>query len=712
MDEKQTILVVDDAPESLDLLSLVLSKAGYAVQLAESGEKALQLIAISQPDLILLDIQLLGIDGLEVCQRLKASTLTSSIPVILISGHSDFEKRIAGLNLGAADYINKPFQMEELRIRIKLQLSLRSNSLLLTQQAESLREANQKLQQEIERRQSAEDELCKIIDRSERSRLALLSVLEDQKIVEAKKHSLLNVVQQEKCRLEALINSIADEVWFTDCNGKFTLVNSVAKREFNLGGGEFDALSLVKNLEILRSDGTPRPDEEVPVLRAIAGEVVRNLEEIVRTPATGELRYRLVNSNPVRDETGQIIGAVSVVRDITEARHNEEKQRQLEGQVRQSQKLEAIGQLSSGVAHDFNNLLGGIMGNTELLLMEAAPGSSQIRHLESIVASCKRASTLTRQLLTFARKAPAEIRQIAVNEVIRQVVSIFGRTIDRRIEIVTELSGTPLFLEGDQSLLENALLNLSINARDAMPDGGQVIFSTSSISLNTASVIGLVEIPEGMYVKISIEDTGSGIPKEVQTHIFEPFFTTKDLGKGTGLGLASVYGCVKQHNGFITLDSVVGRGTRFDIFLPLVNPSENHKELEVAELVHGHGTLLVIDDENVYHSILKEMFEMLGYEVVCYYDGITALKYYKEHYSTVDVIILDINMPKMNGAECYIQLKDINPDVQVIVASGYGDNDSNTVLLSEGVEAFVQKPFKISELSVKVAELTKKRKHI
>jgi PAS domain S-box-containing protein len=711
MDEKQTILVVDDASESLELLSLVLSKAGYIVQLADSGEKALQMIVTSQPDLILLDIQLQGIDGLEVCQRLKSSRITSDIPVILISGHSDFEKRIAGLNLGAADYINKPFQMEELRIRIKLQLSLRSNSILLTQQTESLREANLKLQLEIERRQNAEDELCKIIDRSERSRLALLSVLEDQKIVEAKKHTLLNAVQQEKCRLEALINSIADEVWFTDRNGKFTLTNPVAQKAFNLGSGEIDALLLAMSLEIFRPDGTPRPAEEAPVLRAIAGEVVKNFEEIVRTPATGELRYRLVNSNPVRDETGHIIGAISVVRDITEARHNQEKQRQLEEQVRQSQKLEAIGQLSSGVAHDFNNLLGGILGNTELLLMEMPPGSSQIYHLESIVTSCKRASTLTRQLLTFARKAPAEIRSIAVNEVIRQVVSIFGRTIDRRIEIVTELSVTPLYLEGDQSLLENALLNIAINARDAMPDGGQVIFSTKSIYLTAGTVCGSVEIPEGSYVRISVEDTGSGIPKDVLIHIFEPFFTTKELGKGTGLGLASVYGCVKQHNGYITLDSVVGRGTRFDIYIPLIEPPENKLELEVTELIHGHGLILVIDDENVYHSVLKEIFEILGYSVICYYDGLRALEYYKEHYSTVDVIILDINMPKMNGVECYSKLKAINPDVQVIVASGYGDNDANAALLSEGVMAFVLKPFKISELSAKVAELTSKRKH-
>ncbi|NLD93432.1 MAG: response regulator [Fibrobacter sp.] len=712
MGEKQTILVVDDAPESLTLLSLVLSKAGYAVQLADSGEKALQLISYCQPNLVLLDIQLHGIDGLEVLKRLKAATLTSEIPVILISGHTDFEKRITGLNLGAADYITKPFEMEELRIRIKLQLSLRNNAIVLTQQTESLRETNQKLQQEIERRQSAEDELCKIIGRSERSRLALLSVLEDQKITEAKKQVLLNVVQQEKCRLEALINSTTDEVWFTDCNGLFTLANQVAKKEFNLRNDNIDTLSLAKSVEILRPDGTPRPAQEAPVLRAIAGELVRNFEEIVRTPATGELRHRLVNSNPVRDETGKIIGAVSVVRDITEVRRKEEKQRQLEIQVRQSQKLEAIGQLSSGVAHDFNNLLGGILGNTELLLMEIAPGSSQRHHLESIVASCKRASTLTRQLLTFARKAPAEIRPIAVNEVIRQVVSIFGRTIDRRIEIVTELSAAPLFLEGDQSLLENALLNIAINARDAMPDGGQVIFSTNSIFLDKASIAGTVDNPEGVYVKITVEDTGTGIPKDVLSHIFEPFFTTKELGKGTGLGLASVYGCVKQHNGYITLDSLVGRGTRFDIYLPLINPPENREEQEVTELVHGHGTLLVIDDENVYHSILKEMFEMLGYEVLCYYDGITALEYYREHFATVDGIILDINMPKMNGVECYIKLKAINPDVQVIVASGYGDNDANTVLLSEGVMAFVQKPFKISELSAKVAELIAKKNHI
>jgi two-component system cell cycle sensor histidine kinase/response regulator CckA len=711
MDEKPIILVVDDAPEALEVLSLILANAGYAVQLADSGEKALELIAICQPDLILLDIQLQGIDGLEVCRLLKASSTTADIPVVLISGFTDSGKRVEGLQIGASDYINKPYQMEELRSRIKLQLSLRTNSMLLQKQTNKLREANQKLQLEIERRQKAEDELRQIIDRSERSRLVLLSVLEDQKIVETKKHALLNAVELEKNRLETLINGISDEVWFTDCNGKFTLANPVAKREYNLHSEAIDVQSLLKRLEIFKPDGSPQPVEEAPALKALTGEIIRNHEEILRTASTGELRYRLVNSNPVRDETGQITGAVTVVRDITDARHNEEKQRQLEEQVRQSQKLDAIGQLSSGIAHDFNNLLGGILGNTELLLM-GTPGSEQIPHLESIVASCKRASTLTRQLLTFARRAPVEKRPIAACEIIRQVVSIFGRTIDRRIEIVTELPDTPLYLEGDQGLLESALLNIAINARDAMPEGGTVVFSAHRISLDTSRAIGAVEIPEGTYVRISVKDSGKGIPQEIQSRIFEPFFTTKEKGKGTGLGLASVYGCIMQHNGYIILDSASGRGTTFDLYLPLVAPPEHSDEQEDAEPIRGHGTILVIDDEAVYHRVLKEIFEMLGYEVVCYFDGISALNYYREYYSVIDVVILDINMPKMNGIECYIHLKKINAGVQVIVASGYSDYDANCVLKSEGVVTFVQKPFKISELSIKVAEMIKKKNKI
>ena len=262
---------------------------------------------------------------------------------------------------------------------------------------------------------------------------------------------------------------------------------------------------------------------------------------------------------------GSKIFAITVERDITERKRLEKEKEQLQAQFNQSQKLEAIGQLSSGVAHDFNNLLGAIMGHAELLKMNLNPESSLLRHSEVIISSCQKAADLTKQLLTFARKAPIELQKIDLNAVIKQAIGLMERTIDHRVEIVVNLQEQPAFILGDRNLLENALLNIAINARDAMPEGGSLCITSESAGLNEADCKNChLEVKEGRYVKVSIADTGTGMSKAIKDRIFEPFFTTKEAGKGTGLGLASVYGCVKQHNGHITVASQEWIGTRFD----------------------------------------------------------------------------------------------------------------------------------------------------
>jgi two-component system cell cycle sensor histidine kinase/response regulator CckA len=381
--------------------------------------------------------------------------------------------------------------------------------------------------------------------------------------------------------------------------------------------------------------------------------------------------------------------------DITERKQAEEERRKLEDQLRQSQKLESIGQLSSGVAHDFNNLLGGIMGHAELLKMELNPESPLLRHPEVIISSCVKAADLTRQLLTFARKAPVELQKIDLNAFLKQVVGLMDRTIDRRIEIVTELQEQAAYISGDRNLLENALLNIAINARDAMPGGGHLCITLKTVDLNkTVLADEHFEVVEGPYAGISIADTGTGMSKEIKERIFEPFFTTKEVGKGTGLGLASVYGCVKQHNGYITVKSQVGKGTQFDLYFPIASSTAPVSSPKGEVLMRGKGTLLVVDDEPVYHEILTEIFTGLGYTVHCCANGVDAVDYYREHASAIHVVILDMNMPKMNGLRCFKHLKEINPGVQVVISSGYGDNSDRAALQKEGVRAFVQKPYK------------------
>lgn len=569
MSDKQTILAVDDSSDSLALLVKILTSEGFDVRPADSGELALAALEGGLPDLILLDVRMKGMDGLEVCRRLKAAEKTRNIPVILISGFADVKEWVAGLQQGAADYISKPFQKEELLARVKTQLTISKTRTMFEQQTAELKTVNAQLQGEIVKRTVVEADLRNNLQRAERSRLALLNVLEDQK-------------------------------------------------------------------------------------------------------------------------------------------RSEEQRKKLEEELRQSQKLESIGQLSSGVAHDFNNLLGGIMGNAELLQMNMPAGSPLLRHPESIISACQKAAALTRQLLSFARKAPVEMQKLDARTVVRQVVDIMERTVDRRIEIAVDTGNDPLFILGDRNQLENAILNIAINARDAMPDGGRILLKAEKTDINQFMKSGnLIEIKDGAYVKLAISDTGTGISEEIRDRIFEPFFTTKEVGKGTGLGLASVYGCVKQHNGYITVDSIIGQGTRFDIYFPLVPETVLvEKDPETGPVIHGKGTLLVIDDEKVYHDVLTQIFCSLGYTVTCYAEGVEALSFYRDNSAKVDVVILDMNMPRMSGLQCFRHLKEINSSVRVIVATGYGNNSDLQAMKNEGVCEIVQKPFRTAELAKKISELT------
>ena len=281
------------------------------------------------------------------------------------------------------------------------------------------------------------------------------------------------------------------------------------------------------------------------------------------------------------------------------------------------------------------------------------------------------------------------------------------RTIDRRIEIAVNVQKEPAFISGDLNQLENTLLNIAINARDAMPEGGRLSITSETVDLDEDALANEhFKVVKGPYIRIIVEDTGTGMSKAIKDRIFEPFFTTKEVGKGTGLGLASVYGCVKQHNGYITVDSHLGIGTQFNIYLPVIKstgPIESVKD-EVA-LDPGKGDLLVVDDETVFREILKEIFDDLGYTVHCCTDGSEAVAFYREHRSTNQVVILDMNMPKMNGLQCFRRLKEINANVKVIISSGYGENNDRATMQSEGVLAFVQKPYRAADLAKKIKEL-------
>jgi PAS domain S-box-containing protein len=403
-------------------------------------------------------------------------------------------------------------------------------------------------------------------------------------------------------------------------------------------------------------------------------------------------------NTPLIDAQGQVIGTASFVMDVTD-------HLKLEAQLRQAQKMDAIGQLAGGVAHDFNNLLLGIMGNAELLEMTLPPESPEADYARDIQTASSRAAELTKQLLTFSRKGRMRTVQVDLHSIIAEVVSLLDRSIDKRIRIIQRLEASPAVVSGDLTQLHSAILNLAVNARDAMPEGGELTLVTRSVQLDESYGADRAEdITPGPYVEINVTDTGVGMDDDVQSHLFEPFFTTKEQGAGTGLGLASVYGCVKNHEGTIRVYSEPGRGSTFKVLLPLSPEAATSAAAARRAPVHGHGHILVIDDEETVRRFTSRALTHLGYHVSCCSDGEEGVEFFRANHAEIDLVILDLIMPKLSGDEVFNLLKAIDPDVRVLVASGFTRNGTADALISSGALGFLNKPFRLDELSREVAQ--------
>ncbi|MBN2713557.1 MAG: PAS domain-containing protein [Planctomycetes bacterium] len=417
---------------------------------------------------------------------------------------------------------------------------------------------------------------------------------------------------------------------------------------------------------------------------------------------SGEWTWVMTRGRVVeRDENGLPLRMCGTQMDITE-------QRRLEERIRQSEKMDAIGQLAGGIAHDFNNQLAGIMGYTDLL--RSRLDDEHLKpYVEKTLLAARRAGDLAKKLLTFSRQGHFEARPIDVHVIVREVTDILQHSIDKRIVIRQDLEADPATLVGDPGQIQNAILNLAINASDAMPNGGELIFATALTNLDRAYCDTIpYEINPGQYVNITITDNGCGIPKDQQKRIFEPFFTTKEVGKGTGMGLAAVYGTVKRHGGAINVYSEVGHGTTFRLYFPAQDQTTIQAEPKANTIsVSGEATVLVVEDEELLRDMAAEMLSSFGYTVSVADNGESALHYYRDRWHEIDLVILDMIMPKMNGSETYRAMKKINPGVKVLLASGYSINGTAKELLDEGVQGFIQKPFHAAELSAKAAAALK-----
>lgn len=397
---------------------------------------------------------------------------------------------------------------------------------------------------------------------------------------------------------------------------------------------------------------------------------------------------------------------VAVVKDITSIKKTEREKLELQKQLQQAQKMEAMGTLSGGIAHDFNNLLMGIQGRTSLLRMGKDSSHPDYRHLKGIEESVKSAADLTRQLLGFARGGKYEVTPTNLNNLLKKSSEMFGRT-RKEIKRHEKYQEDIWTLEVDGGQMEQVLLNLFVNAWHAMPGGGDLFIETENVTVDE-SFIRPFEVQLGKYVKISITDTGVGMDEATRQRIFEPFFTTRKMGRGTGLGLASVYGIIKNHGGFIDVYSERGHGTTFDIYLPASEKVVMKEKTLTGIIIKGSESILLVDDEDVVIDVGKELLEELGYEVLLARSGREAIEIYKKNKKKMDMVILDMIMPDMSGGDTYDRLKEINPDIKVLLSSGYSIDGQATEILNRGCEGFIQKPFDIKQLSQKLREILDK----
>ncbi len=507
--------------------------------------------------------------------------------------------------------------------------------------------------------------------------------------------SIEDALKNSENRFRSITENAVDYIFIKDRDRKYTFVNSAMKNLLGLPENEI----LGKTPEEIFGPKEGNIIKEVDD-RAFAGETVNETRELI----IGEkkLAFNTLQTS-LTVENGMVTSIMGIVRDVT-------KQKQLEEQLQQSEKMRAIGQLAGGIAHDFNNQLAGIVGYADILRLELSNNPELSYYADNILLTSKRAADLTSQLLAFARKGKYLTIPVDIHMIIVEVVNILHRTIDKRIVIRQLLEAQFPITEGDPTQIQNAVMNIALNARDAMPNGGELIFATTVKPLETEYCVNNpYEIIPGKYIQLCITDNGKGMDEATKSKIFEPFFTTKDQGKGTGMGLASVYGTLKSHGGAINVYSEPDHGTTMKLYFPLVEKGEENNVPMKGEdeAIIGEAHILLVDDEDVVIDTASRMLKNMGYKVSIARNGKEAIEFFKENWKIIDLVILDMVMPKLNGKETNSALKKINPAVLVLLSSGYSINGEAQKILDEGVNGFIQKPYRRVELAQAVNKILK-----
>lgn len=499
--------------------------------------------------------------------------------------------------------------------------------------------------------------------------------------------------EERASHLATLVEYSEDGILGLDVAGKITAWNPGAERMFGISAAE----ALGKQWEHLVRPVGP-VDLNATLRYVLAANTVPSLE--IQHQAAGTLVPLSMGLAPVRGAEKQVVGVSVVARDTTD-------RRKLEGQLQQAVKMEAVGRLAAGVAHDFNNLLTVILGASEMLLMQLAADTPERLLVESIASAANRSANLTRQLLAFSRQQAVEPRLLDLSAVVGAMAPLLPRLLGNDIHLATALPSSPLIVFADPGQLEHVLLNLAANARDAMPQGGKLTLEVMAVDLDEAYTSHYLGLQPGPYVLLAVSDTGCGMGNDVRAHLFEPFFTTKEKGKGTGLGLAMVYGIVKQNHGHIAVYSEVDRGATIKIYLPRrsLEPGALEAMGPVLPVPGGSETILLVEDDATVCSLVSRVLRLRGYRVLEASEGAEALQVSAKYSQAIDLLVADVVMPGLGGREVADLLVEARPSLKVLFLSGYADYAISHQGILAGTSAFLQKPFTPDALARKVREV-------
>ncbi len=522
---------------------------------------------------------------------------------------------------------------------------------------------------------------------SERDRELLIFV--SQHIAEALWRKRADRALQDSQRfLQAVFNGIQDGISVLDQDLTILQVNQAMERWY----AHQSPLAGKKCFQAYH--GRSEPCRVCPTLRALR-QGTQQVDIVLLVGSDGQKGWLELHAFPLLDAGDGGTMVIEYVRDITERKLLEER-------FLQAQKMESIGLLAGGIAHDFNNILGGILGYASWLKTNIGREHPFYRPVDTIERSASRAAELTAQLLAFARGGKYDLRPCSLNSVISESLKILAGTLDKSIAIETRLNESLPTVEIDIGQIQQVLMNLCVNARDAMPAGGRLTIESSVAHLSESDARNQPDAKPGWFAVLAVADTGVGMDEGVKGRIFEPFFTTKEKGKGTGLGLSMVYGVVKNHGGFIHVYSEPGEGSTFKIFLPLSGKPEMPESEIEDDLTGGSETVLVIDDEEAIRQVAADILESYGYRVLLAADGAAGVEEYRKDPAAIAMVLLDMVMPRQGGRETYLQLKEVNPRVRVLFSTGYSQNEKVNEIISLGVQGFIQKPYQVKELLAKV----------